>query len=62
MDEIHEPGGGVPFRMAPLVLLTVITHRLWLAGREGTAADRRQHCPVLAKKLKLSKEDIRRCS
>src|SRR6218665_2161921 len=27
MDEIHDPGGGVPFRMAPLVLLTtVITH------------------------------------
>ena len=27
MDEIHTPGGGVPARMAPLVLLTtVITH------------------------------------
>lgn len=39
MDEIHEPGGGVPTRMAPLVLLTtVITHLFGgSAGREGTA-------------------------
>src|SRR6185312_1030751 len=39
MDEIHEPGGGVPFRMAPLVLIgTVITHLFGgSAGREGTA-------------------------
>lgn len=39
LDEIHEPGGGIPFRMAPLVLLgTVITHLFGgSAGREGTA-------------------------
>lgn len=39
MDEIHAPGGGVPFRMAPLVLITtVITHLFGgSAGREGTA-------------------------
>ncbi|MGN6505394.1 MAG: voltage-gated chloride channel family protein [Tepidisphaeraceae bacterium] len=39
MDQIHEPGGGVPSRMAPLVLLgTVITHLFGgSAGREGTA-------------------------
>ncbi|WP_343746655.1 voltage-gated chloride channel family protein [Chitinophaga sp.] len=39
MDEIHQPGGGVPARMAPLVLLTtVITHLFGgSAGREGTA-------------------------
>ena len=39
MDEIHEPGGGVPRRMAPLVLLgTLITHLFGgSAGREGTA-------------------------
>ncbi len=39
MDEIHEPGGGVPSRMAPLVLLgTLITHLFGgSAGREGTA-------------------------
>lgn len=39
MDEIHEPGGGVPARMAPLILIsTVITHLFGgSAGREGTA-------------------------
>ncbi|QDU33828.1 H(+)/Cl(-) exchange transporter ClcA [Poriferisphaera corsica] len=39
MDEIHKPGGGVPARMAPLVLVTtVITHLFGgSAGREGTA-------------------------
>ncbi len=39
MDEIHKPGGGVPFRMAPLVLFaTVLTHLFGgSAGREGTA-------------------------
>ncbi|RFM27709.1 voltage-gated chloride channel family protein [Deminuibacter soli] len=39
IDEIHEPGGGVPKRMAPLVLLsTLITHLFGgSAGREGTA-------------------------
>jgi H+/Cl- antiporter ClcA len=39
MDQIHEPGGGVPTRMAPLVLLgTLITHLFGgSAGREGTA-------------------------
>lgn len=39
MDEIHEPGGGVPRRMAPLILLgTLVTHLCGgSAGREGTA-------------------------
>ncbi|MCJ8212097.1 voltage-gated chloride channel family protein [Mucilaginibacter sp. RS28] len=39
IDEIHEPGAGVPKRMAPLILLTtVITHLFGgSAGREGTA-------------------------
>jgi H+/Cl- antiporter ClcA len=39
MDEIHEPGGGVPARMTPLVLIaTWITHLFGgSAGREGTA-------------------------
>lgn len=39
MEEIHEPGGGVPGRMAPLVLIgTLITHLCGgSAGREGTA-------------------------
>ncbi|MHA4807198.1 voltage-gated chloride channel family protein [Flavitalea flava] len=39
MDEIHQPGGGVPRRMAPLVLFgTLVTHLFGgSAGREGTA-------------------------
>lgn len=39
MDEIHEPGGGVPGRMAPLILVgTLVTHAFGgSAGREGTA-------------------------
>jgi H+/Cl- antiporter ClcA len=39
IDEIHEPGGGVPRRMAPLILLgTILTHLFGgSAGREGTA-------------------------
>jgi H+/Cl- antiporter ClcA len=39
LDQIHEPGGGVPLRMAPLVFLgTLLTHLGGgSAGREGTA-------------------------
>ena len=39
MEQIHKPGGGVPARMAPLVLIgTVLTHLFGgSAGREGTA-------------------------
>jgi H+/Cl- antiporter ClcA len=39
MEQIHTPGGGVPRRMAPLVLLgTLVTHLFGgSAGREGTA-------------------------
>ncbi len=39
IDEIHQPGGGVPARIVPLVLgATLVTHLLGgSAGREGTA-------------------------
>ncbi len=39
IDEIHKPGGGVPKRMAPLVVLTTVMTHLFggSAGREGTA-------------------------
>lgn len=39
IDEIHQPGAGVPLRMAPLVLIgTLVTHLFGgSAGREGTA-------------------------
>ncbi len=62
MDEIHDPGGGVPFRMAPLVLLTtVITHLFGgSAGREGTAVQiGGSLAQFFATKLKLSKEDVK---
>ncbi len=39
IEQIHEPGGGVPRRMAPLILFaTLVTHLFGgSAGREGTA-------------------------
>ena len=39
LDQIHEPGGGVPLRMAPLIFLTTVVTHLFggSAGREGTA-------------------------
>ncbi len=39
IDEIHQPGGGITFRMAPLVLATTLLTHLFggSAGREGTA-------------------------
>ncbi|MDB5111132.1 MAG: putative voltage-gated ClC-type chloride channel ClcB [Mucilaginibacter sp.] len=39
MEEIHEEGGGVPKRMAPIILITTIITHLFggSAGREGTA-------------------------
>ena len=39
VEQIHEPGGGVPLRMAPLIFLgTIATHLFGgSAGREGTA-------------------------
>ena len=39
IDEIHEPGGGVPAGMTPLILFTTVLTHLFggSAGREGTA-------------------------
>ena len=39
IDEIHEPGGGIPARITPLILgATLVTHLFGgSAGREGTA-------------------------
>jgi H+/Cl- antiporter ClcA len=62
MDEIHEPGGGIPARMAPMVLLTtVITHLFGgSAGREGTAVQiGGSIAQFFARRFKLSKEDMR---
>lgn len=62
MDEIHQPGGGIPVRMAPLVLFTtVITHLFGgSAGREGTAVQiGGSMAQFFAKKLKLTPEDVK---
>lgn len=62
MDEIHKPGGGIPARMAPFILITtVITHLFGgSAGREGTAVQiGGSVAAFIAKKLKLRKEDYR---
>jgi len=39
IEEIHQPGGGVPKRMAPIIFITTIITHLFggSAGREGTA-------------------------
>lgn len=62
MEEIHQPGGGVPARMAPLVLFTtVITHLFGgSAGREGTAVQiGGSIAGLIGKKLGLPPADIR---
>jgi H+/Cl- antiporter ClcA len=62
MDEIHEPGGGVPARMAPLVLFgTLATHLFGgSAGREGTAVQMGGSIAgALGRWLKLKPETMR---
>lgn len=62
VEEIHEPGAGVPGQMAPLVFFgTVATHLCGgSAGREGTAVQMGGSLAgVFAKKLRLRPEDRR---
>jgi H+/Cl- antiporter ClcA len=62
MDEIHEPGAGIPMRMAPLVLVaTVVTHLFGgSAGREGTAVQiGGASTHWLARLLRLNEADTR---
>ncbi|MBC7654817.1 MAG: voltage-gated chloride channel family protein [Oligoflexus sp.] len=62
MDEIHEPGGGIPPQMGPLVLLTtVITHLFGgSAGREGTAVQiGGSIAQLFAKWFNLSERDVK---
>jgi len=62
IDEMHQPGGGVPVRMAPLVLLTtVITHLFGgSAGREGTAVQiGGSLSSMIGKWLKMDLQDTR---
>lgn len=62
MEQIHQPGGGVPARMTPLVLVgTVLTHLFGgSAGREGTAVQMGGSLmSTLSRLLKLNPADTR---
>jgi len=62
LEQIHEPGGGVPARMAPLVLIgTLVTHLFGgSAGREGTAVQMGGSIAgVLGRWLRLNAADTR---
>jgi len=61
IEQIHEPGGGVPRRMAPLVLIgTLLTHLCGgSAGREGTAVQMGGSLANgYARLLRLGREDL----
>ena len=60
LEQIHEPGNGIPIKMAPLILFTTVTTHLFggSAGREGTAVQMGGALADLAvKPLRLSAED-----
>ncbi|HVK47689.1 MAG TPA: voltage-gated chloride channel family protein [Pseudobacter sp.] len=60
IDEIHQPGGGVPGRMGPLVLATTLITHLFggSAGREGTAVQMGGSIAAkLSQWLKLNDQD-----
>jgi len=62
MEEIHQPGGGIPARMAPLVLLTTVVTHLFggSAGREGTAVQiGGSMANLLGRWMKLTAKDLR---
>lgn len=62
VDEIHKPGGGIPFRMAPFIIITTVATHLFggSAGREGTAVQiGGSIAHFFAKKLRLKSEDFR---
>ncbi|MBN2263573.1 MAG: voltage-gated chloride channel family protein [Prolixibacteraceae bacterium] len=62
MDEIHKPGGGIPARMAPFVLITTVATHLFggSAGREGTAVQiGGSMAHFIGKLMKLEKDDLR---
>lgn len=62
LERVHEPGNVVPFRMAPLILITTVLTHLFggSAGREGTAVQMGGTLANLAcGPLKLSPADRR---
>ncbi len=61
VEQIHEPGGGVPLRMAPLIVIaTVATHLFGgSVGREGTAVQLGGSiASAFAKYLRLAPQDV----
>ncbi|MCZ2110520.1 MAG: voltage-gated chloride channel family protein [Dehalococcoidia bacterium] len=62
VDEIHEPGGGVPARIVPLILVTTVEAHLFGAsvGREGTAVQMGGGvAAAVGRWLRLSPADVR---
>lgn len=62
VDQIHEPGGGVPLRMAPLIVLSTVGTHLFggSAGREGTAVQLGGSiASAFAKVIRLDADDTR---
>jgi H+/Cl- antiporter ClcA len=62
MEQIHQPGGGVPRRMAPLILFaTLVTHLFGgSAGREGTAVQMGGSIAgAFSRILRLTPENVR---
>jgi H+/Cl- antiporter ClcA len=62
VDEIHKPGGGIPFRMAPFVLITTVVTHLFggSAGREGTAVQIGGSLAAFVGKLfRISEDDLK---
>jgi H+/Cl- antiporter ClcA len=62
IDEIHQPGAGVPARMGPIILITTIITHLFggSAGREGTAVQIGGSIAALfGKWFKLNDDDMR---
>ena len=62
VEQIHEPDGGVPARMAPLILVSTVATHLFggSAGREGTAVQMGGSiASQVGRWLRLSPADIR---
>ena len=62
IEEIHQPGGGVPWEMSPVILITTIITHLFggSAGREGTAVQiGGSTAAFIGKWLKLNEEDTK---
>lgn len=62
VEQIHEPGAGVPLRMAPLILVSTIASHLFGAsvGREGTAVQiGGSIASAIARAIGLEPRDVR---